>query len=304
MVMTRAQFARDLQDGINAHFGMEYDEHKPEYSQIFEKRTSKRAYEEIVLRVGLGEAVEKPEGGMITFDAGAEGYVSRVEFYTFSLAFSITEEAIDDNLYADLAEVYGKELAKSLNHAREVRGANILNNSQDASFVGGDGESLLSANHPLWAGGVFSNKLGTPADISEEALEDLCIQAAGFVNDRGRPIVVKPERIIIPRQQIFVTQRILTATKRVGTNLNDPNVLKDGDYIPDGYVVNHYLVDPDAWWLQTNQDLGLMYWERKGIKKGMETDFRTGNMQYKAGFRIGYSWGDPRCILGSSGSVL
>ncbi len=304
MVMTRAQFARDLQDGINAHFGMAYDSHKPEYTQIFDKRTSKRAYEETVLRVGLGEAQEKPEGGMITFDAGAEGWVSRVQFYTYALAFAITEEAIDDNLYADLSEVYGKELGKSLQHAKEVRGANMLNNSEDTDFTGGDEQPLLSETHPLYAGGYYSNKLETASDISEEALEDLCIQIAGFVNDRGRPIVVKPKKLIIPRQQLFITQRILNSTKRVGTNLNDPNVLKDGDYIPDGYMVNHFLVDPDAWWLQTDADLGMTFWQRKGVKKGMETDFRTGNMLYKASERIGFSWGDPRCMTGSSGSSV
>jgi hypothetical protein len=186
MVMTRAQFARDLQDGINAHFGMSYDEHETEYTKIFNKRTSKRAYEEMVLRVGLGEAVEKPEGGMITFDAGGEGYVTRVDFYTYSLAFAITEEAIDDNLYADLSEVYGKELGKSLQHAKEVRGANIINNAMNASFTGGDGKTLAAIDHPLWGGGAFSNTFSTPADISEEALEDAHIQIGGFVNDRGQ----------------------------------------------------------------------------------------------------------------------
>jgi hypothetical protein len=301
MVMTRAQFARDLQDGINAHFGMSYDEHETEYTKIFNKRTSKRAYEEMVLRVGLGEAVEKPEGGMITFDAGGEGYVTRVDFYTYSLAFAITEEAIDDNLYADLSEVYGKELGKSLQHAKEVRGANIINNAMNASFTGGDGKTLAAIDHPLWGGGAFSNTFSTPADISEEALEDAHIQIGGFVNDRGRPIVVKVKKALIPRQLEFILQRILTSTKRVGTNLNDPNVLKAGNYVPD-WCVNHYLVDPDAWGLITDVDLGLTFWQRKGVKKGMETDFRTGNLMYKVSERIGFSWGDPRCFFWSSGS--
>jgi hypothetical protein len=304
MVMTRAQFARDLQDGINAHFGMSYDEHKPEYSKLFKKRTSKRAYEEMVLRVGLGEAVEKPEGGMITFDAGGEGYITRVDFYTYSLAFSITEEAIDDNLYADLSEVYGKELGKSLQHAKEVRGANIINNATNASFTGGDLQPLASTVHPLWGGGNYSNTFTTSSDISEEALEDACIQVGGYVNDRGRPIVVRIKQAVIPRQQEFQLERILTATKRVGTNLNDPNVLKEGGYIPDGYHVNHYLIDPDSWGLQTDVDLGLTFWQRKGVKKGMETDFRTGNLMYKVSERIGFSWGDPRCFFYSSGSPV
>lgn len=305
MVMTRAQFSRDLQDGINAHFGMAYDSHKPEYSRIFTKKTeNKRAYVEMVQRVGLGEAVETSEGGMITFDAGAEGYITRVDFYKYSLAFAITEEARDDNLYADLAEVYGKELGKSLQHAKEVRGANVINNAFSTSFTGGDQQPLLSPTHPLWGGGYYSNTLQTAADISEESLEDAIIQIHGYVNDRGRPIVVKQERIIIPRQQIFVTERILKATKRVGTNLNDPNVLKDGEYIPDGYMVNHYLIDPDSWFLQTDCDLGLTFWQRKAVKKGMETDFRTGNLMFKASERFGFSWGDPRALFGSSGSPV
>ena len=154
MVMTRAQFARDLQDGINSHFGMEYDEHPEEWSKIFEKRTSNRAFEERVMRVGLGEAQEKTEGSVVTFDAGAEGWTSRVTFHTYALAFAITEEAIDDNLYADLSEVYGKELAKSLQHAKEVRCARLLNESFNASYVRGDGKPLCASDHPLWAGGA------------------------------------------------------------------------------------------------------------------------------------------------------
>jgi hypothetical protein len=302
--MTRAQFARDLQDGINAHFGMSYDEYDPEWSQIFSKRTSKRAFEDQVLRVGLGEAVEKPEGGVITFDAGAEGWVSRVTFSTYALACSFTEEVIDDNLYADLSEVYGKELGKALQHAKEVRGANVLNKALDTNYAGGDGQPLGSSTHPLYAGGYYSNVLGTPADISEESLEDICIQMAGYVNDRGRPIVVKPKQLIIPRQMIFQTERILKTDGRVGTDLNDANVIKQGKFIPGGYMVNHYLIDPDQYYVQTDVDLGLMYWQRKGVKKGMETDWRTGNLMYKVTERFGFSFTDPRCIFVVSGSPV
>lgn len=304
MAMTRAQFARDLQDGINAHFGMAYDTWDVEYKKIFETKTSKRAFEDQVMRVGLGEAVEKPEGGVITFDSGAEGWVSRVTFNTYALAFAITEEAIDDNLYDDLSEVYGRELGKALQHAKEVRGAAILNNSFTSGYSGGDGQPLCSTQHPLYAGGSYSNMLSTPADISEEALEDAVIQIQGYVNDRGRPIVVKIKQLIIPRHQIFTTERIMSSTKRVGTSLNDPNVIKDGNFIPGGYTVNHYLIDPDSWWLQTNVDLGLMFWQRKKVKRGMEGDFRTSNMMYSARERFGFSWTDPRCVFGSAGSPL
>lgn len=304
MVMTRAQFARDLQDGINTHFGMSYDDWPTEYTKIFEKRTSKRAFEDMVLRVGLGEAVEKPEGGVITFDAGAEGWVSRVTFNTYSLAFAVTEEAIDDNLYADISEIYGKELGKALQHAKEVRGANVLNNAASATALGGDGRPLCDTAHPLYAGGTYSNMLATSADISEEAIEDSLIQIAGYVNDRGRPMVVKPDQIIIPRQLMFQTTRILKTDGRVGTANNDLNALKEGNFIPGGFIVNHYLIDPDAWFIQTNQDLGLMYWQRKAVKKGMETDFRTGNMMYKVTERFGFSWTDPRCLFMSAGSPV
>lgn len=299
MVMTRAQFARDLQDGINAHFGMAYDSHDEEYSKIFERRTSNRAFEEQVMRVGLGEAKIKDEGSMITFDAGAEGWVSRVTFHTYALAFAITEEAIDDNLYADLGEVYGKELGRSLQHAKEVRCADVLNNDTDSSHIGGDGKALVATDHPLWAGGAFSNKLPTAADLAEESLEDALIQVGGYVNDRLRPIVVKPKQLILPRQLVFRADRILKTDGRVGTNLNDINALKKGRYIPGDYTVNHYLIDPDKWWLQTDTQLGLMFWQRKKVKRGMETEFGTGNMMYKASERYGVSFTDPRCILGS-----
>jgi hypothetical protein len=304
MVMTRATFARDLQDGIDAHFGMSYEGWDPVYTKMFEKRTSNRAFEEQVLRVGLGEAVEKAEGGMITFDAGAEGWIMRVMFYTYSLAIAFTEESIDDNLYGDLSEEYGKELGKSLQYAKEVRGSNVINNAFSTSYTGGDGKPLLASDHPLWGGGYYSNMLSTAADISEEALEDMHIQVGGYVNDRGRPINVKIKKAILPRQLEFQYNRIMTATKRSGTNSNDPNVMKDLDKISDGYLINPYLIDPDAWFLQTDVDKGLTYWQRKAVKKGMETDFRTGNMHYKASERFGFSWTDPRCLCGSSGSSV
>lgn len=304
MVMTRQTFARDLQDGLNAHFGMSYDKHPEEWSKIFEKKTSKRSYEEQVMRVGLGEAHEKAEGSVITFDAGAEGWVSRVTFYTYALGIAFTEESIDDNLYGDISEQFGKELGKSLQHAKEVRGANILNNAFSSSHIGGDGVSLCNSAHPLYAGGNFTNVLSTAADMSEEALEDMLISIGGFVNERGRPIKVLPKQLIIPRQLRFQTERVLKTERRVGTALNDINAIKSGSYLDGGFTVNHYLMDPDAFWLQTDVEQGLMYWQRKGVKKGMETEFGTGNMMYKVSERFGFSFTDPRCIYGSEGSPI
>lgn len=304
MAMTRAQFARDLQDGINAHFGMAYDNHSKKYTEIFEIKTSKKAYEEQVLRVGLGEAVDKAEGQMIVFDQGAEGWVSRVSFHTIALGFAITEEAIDDNLYADLGELYAGELAKSLNHTVEVRAANIVNNAHDSNYVGGDGVPLASTAHPLWGGGFFSNKLATSSDLSEEALEDAMIAIDGFVDDRGKPIVIKGKKLLIHRSNTFVAHRIMNSNGRVGTANNDPNALKDMGYLPGGIHVNPYFRDPDAWHIQTDQAMGLQFWNRKGLKRGMETDFRTGNMMYKAQRRFGVSWADPRCFYSSDGNPV
>lgn len=302
MAMTRAQFSRDLQDGINAHFGMAYDKWGSEYTKIFETKTErKRAFVDQVLRIGLGEAQYKPEGGVITFDSGAEGWVSRVTFHTYALAFAITEEAIEDNLYDNLAEVYGPELARALQHAKEVRGADILNQSFNSDYVGGDGQALCSSAHPLYFGGTQSNTLSTSADLSEEAYEDAMIQMAGYVNDRNRPIQVKAKQMIIPRQLTYVAHRLRNTTGRVGTANNDINALKDrGDF--GDLVINHYLTDPDAWWIQTDVPLGLMFWQRRKVKRGMEGDFRTSNMMYKASERFGFSWTDWRCIFGSPGS--
>lgn len=304
MVMTRQEFARDLQTGINAHFGMSYKKHPEEWSKIYEKKTSKKAYEEQVLRVGLGEAHEKAEGGVITFDTGAEGWVARASFYTYALAFAITKEAIRDNQYDDLSEVYGRELGKALQHAKEVRGASLLNNAFDSNYIGGDGVSLCNSAHPLWAGGSFSNVLPTAADLTEEALEDAHIAIDGFVNDRGRPQMFKVKQLVIPRQLRFRAERIRGSQHRVGTALNDINALKSLGYLDKEPVINHYLIDPDAWWLQTDCELGLQFWQRDGVEKGMETDFLTGNMMYKATERYGFSFTDPRCIYGSAGSPV
>lgn len=305
MAMTRAQFARDLQDGINAHFGMSYDTWKPEYPQVFEKKTEgKRAFIDTVQRIGLGEAVEKAEGGVISFDAGAEGWVSRVTFQTYALAFAITEEAIDDNLYDDLSEVYGKELGKAMQHAKEVRCWDLLNRAFDPTAVGGDGKALCAPDHPLYNGGAYSNMLQTSADLSEEAIEDMMIQLGGWTTDRGRPIVVKAKQLIHSRFLDFTATRLLKTSGRVGTDLNDINAIKEGGFLPGGHMTGHYLTDPDTYFIQTDVDLGLCFWQRRGIKKGMEQDFKTGNLMYKTSERHGVSWTDPRCVIASQGSPV
>lgn len=304
MAMTRAQFSRDLQDGINAHFGMAYNAHDRMYTDIFETKTSKRAYEEQVLRIGLGEAVDKAEGAMVTFDQGAEGWVSRVSFHTIALGFAITEEAIDDNLYADLGQLYGGELAKSINHTVEVRAANVINNAHSSSYAGGDGEALCSTAHPLYSGGFASNKLATGADLSEEALEDAMIAVDGFVDDRGKPIVIKAKKLLIHRNNMFVAKRLSATSGRVGTANNDINALREMGYFKGEPHINPYFRDPDMWSIQTDASMGLQFWNRKGLKRGMETDFRTGNMMYKAQRRFGVSFTDWRCLYSSDGSAV
>lgn len=304
MVMNRATFARDLQDGIDAHFGMGYEKLPEQWSEIYEKRTSKRAFEEQVLRVGLGEAVEKAEGAMITYDTGAEGWAMRVEFSTYALAFAITQEAIDDNLYANMAEEYGRELANALKHAKEVRGWSLLNNAFSSSHVYGDNKALCATDHPLWVGGAFTNKLATAADLSEEALEDMITAVTGFVDDRGHPKKVTASKLIIPYQLNFQADRILKTEGRVGTANNDINALKRGRYLPGGVVSSNYLIDPDAFFLQTDVAKGLTYWQRKGVQKGMDKDFDTGNLRYKVSERFGFSNTDPRSVFGSEGSPL
>jgi phage major head subunit gpT-like protein len=283
MVMNRATFARDLQDGIDSHFGMSYKKWPEQWSQIYEKRTSKRAFEEQVMRVGLGEAVEHS---------------------TYALAFSITQEAIDDNLYANIAEEFGSELAQALKHAKEVRGWSLLNNAFDSNYTYGDGVSLCNSAHPLWVGGNFSNVLSTAADLSEEALEDMITAVTGFVDDRGHPRKVIADKLVIPYQLNFQADRILQTEGRVGTANNDINALKRGRYLPGGVVSSHYLTDPDAYFLQTDVPKGLTYWQRKGVQKGMEKEFTTGNLMYKVSERFSFSNTDPRSVFGSSGSSL
>ena len=300
MAMTRQQFARDLQAGINAHFGLSYKKHKEEWSQIYEKKTSKKAYEEQVLRVGLGEAHEKAEGAAIIFDAGQEGWVARTTHYTYGLACAFTKESIRDNLYDNLAEEFGTELGRALQHAKEVRAASILNNAFDSNYIGGDGVSLCNSAHPLYAGGSFSNVLSTNTDLSEEAIEDAYIAVDGFVNDRGRPEKFAIKKLIIPRQLRFRAERLRKSTGRVGTANNDINTIKEMGIIDD-VAINHYLMDPDAWWLQTDCELGLQYWQRDPVERAMETDFDTGNMKYKASERYSFNWANPRCIIGSAG---
>ena len=302
MTMTRQQFSKQLQDGLNTVFGMEYDSFPTSYDKIFKTSSSQKAYEEDVLMVGFGGAVEKSEGGAISYDSGQEAWVSRYQHSTIALAFAITEEAVEDGRYGDIGQKYSRALARSMRYTKEVRGASVLNNATSGSYVGGDGVALLSTSHPLTGGGLLANKPTTDADLSEEALEDAMIAIDGFVDDRGIPIMVKAERLIIPRQSQFIAHRILKSVGQSGTANNDTNALKDMGALPGGMDVNVYLSDSDAWYLITNASDGLKHFVRRKLKRGTEGDFETGNMRYKASERYSFGWTDYRGIYGSTGA--
>jgi len=303
MAMNRAKFRKQLQEGLNTIFGMEYKRYPEEWKQIFEVKKSNKAYEEDVQLVGLGAAQVKGEGAGVAYDEGAEGYVSRAVHETIALAFAITEEAVEDGLYGDLGAKYAKALARSLQHTKEVKGAAVLNNGFSSSFPGGDAVALFSTAHPLWAGGTLSNTFATQADLSEAALEEALIQISEWTDDRGIPIAAMPKKLIIPTELQFIAERILKSPYRSGTSDNDVNALKSMGLVAGGASVNHRLTDPDAWFLMTDVPGGLTHFARTKVKRGMEGDFESGNMRYKARERYSFYWKEWRGAFGSSGGA-
>lgn len=301
MAMNRARFRKQLQEGLNATFGLEYRKWPEEWRQIFDVENSQKAFEEDVLVYGFGAAPVKSEGGSVKFDQGGEAWVARYVHETIALAFAITEEAEEDNLYGSLGAKYARALARSMQHTKEVKGANVLNNGFDSSYPGGDGEPLFSTNHPLVSGGTLQNRLSTPADLSETSLEDAMIRISEFVDDRGLQIKVMGQKLIIPPELAFVAPRILYSPGRPGTADNDINVINQQDYLPQGHAVNHYLTDPDAWYIKTDVPDGMKHMVRKNVQRGVEGDFETGNMRYKARERYINGWTDPRAMFASAG---
>ena len=304
MALNRADFRKQLQEGLNTVFGMAYKSYAEEWRGIFKVETSAKAFEEDVLMAGLGAAPVKGEGAPVEYDEGAESYVARYNHETIALAFAITEEAEEDGLYGALGAKYAKALARSLQHTKEVKGSNILNNGFSASFLGGDGVSLFSTAHPLWGGGTQSNKLATPADLSEAAIEEAMIQIADWVDERGIPIAVMAECLIIPTDLMFIAERILKSSGRPGTADNDLNALKSKGAFPQGVKVNHRLTDPDAWFIITDCPDGLKHFVRKKVSRGVEGDFETGNMRYKARERYSFGWSDYRGAFASEGAAV
>ena len=300
MAINRAQLAKELEPGLNALFGMEYSRYENEHAEIFDQETSDRAFEEEVMLVGFGEAAVKQEGSAVQFDTAQESFTARYSHETVALAFSLTEEAVEDNLYDTLSARYTRSLARSMAYTKQTKAANILNNA--FSTAGGDGVSLVNTAHPTALGGTFSNRSSTDADLNETSLEQAMIDIAGFIDERGLKIAMQGRKLIIPVNIQFVADRILNSTLRVGTSDNDINALRNMGMLPDGYTINHYLSDTDAYFIKTDATNGFKHFVRAPLTTGMEGDFDTGNMRYKARERYSFGFSDPRCVYGSQGS--
>ena len=300
MAINRAQLAKELEPGLNALFGLEYARYENEAAQIFEQESSDRAFEEEVMLVGFGQANVKAEGAAVGFDTASESFTARYVHDTIALAFALTEEAVEDNLYDSLSARYTKALARSMAYTKQVRGANVLNDAFTTN--GGDGVPLINATHPTSLGGNWSNRASTDADLNETSLEQAMIDIAGFIDERGLKIAMKGQKLILPVNSQFIADRILESTLRVGTADNDINALKNMGMLPGGYTVNHYLTDTDAWFVKTDCPNGLKHFVRAALATGMEGDFDTGNMRYKARERYSFGYSDPRAAYGSRGS--
>ena len=301
MAISRAQLVKELEPGLNALFGLEYKNYADEHLQIYDVENSDRAFEEEVMLSGFANAQVKPEGTSVNFDSATESFTARYTHETLALAFSITEEAIEDNLYDRLASRYTKALARSMANAKQVKGANVLNNAFDSSFTGGDGVELCSAVHPI-TGGTFKNELSTSADLNETSLEQSLIDIAAMTDDRGLKIAAKGVKMIIPSALQFTAERLMKSQGRTGTADNDINALANMGMIPQGYTINHYLTDTDAFFIKTDVPNGLKMFVRSPVKTSMEGDFETGNVKYKARERYSFGFSDPRGIFGSPGA--
>jgi len=303
MAISRAQLAKELEPGLNALFGMEYDRYENQHAEIYTTESSDRAFEEEVMLSGFGAAPNKSEGNAVNFDDAGEAYTARYNNETIALAFSITEEAIEDNLYDRLGSRYTRALARSMAHTKQVKAASILNNAfTGGASAGGDGVALCSTAHPLVNGGTLSNTPAVAADLNETSLEDALINIAGYVDERGLKVALRGMKLILPRQLQFIAERIMVSNLRVGTADNDANAIKTMGMVPDGYAVNDFLNDPDAWWVKTDAPRGFIHFERTPMATNMEADFDTGNMRYKARERYSFGFSDPRCVFGSPGA--
>ena len=302
MAISRQQLAKELEPGLNALFGLEYKNYENQHTEIFDIENSDRAFEEEVMLSGFANAAVKAEGAAVTFDNANESFTSRYTHETVALAFAITEEAVEDNLYDSIARRYTKALARSMANTKQIKAANVLNNGFSSSFPGGDGKELFATDHPTVSAGDLKNELSTSADLSETSLEQAMIDIAAFKDERGLKIAARGLKLIIPSELQFTAERILKSPARVGTADNDLNALSSKGMIPQGYVVNNFLTDTDAFFIKTDVPNGMKMFNRAAIKTAMEGDFDTGNMRYKARERYSFGFSDWRGVFGSPGA--
>lgn len=303
MAISRAQLMKELLPGLNYIFGMEYGRYEQEHEEIFEGDTSERSFEEETKLSGFSAAPVKNEGAAIAYDNAQEAWTARYAHETIAMGFALTEEAVEDNLYDSLSKRYTKALARAMAYTKQVKAAAILNNAFNSSYTYGDGKELCATNHPLVSGGTNANEPSTAADLNETSLEQAVIDIAAWTDERGLLIAAKPRKLIIPPALQFTATRLMESQLRVGTSDNDTNALRQMGAIPEGFVVNHYLTDTDAWFLKTDVPNGLKHFTRVAMSTGMDTDFDTGNSRYKARERYSFGVSDPLGIYGSPGAA-
>ena len=299
MAISRAQLVKELEPGLNALFGLEYKQYGEQWTEIFDTESSDRAFEEEVMLAGFANAAVKPEGQGVGYDDAQETFTARYTNETIALAFAITEEAIEDNLYDRLASRYTKALARSMASTKNIKGAAVLNNGFTAAYAGGDGKALFDTEHPTLAGS-FSNELTTPAELNETSLEEALINIAAFTDERGLKIAAQGVKMIIPSALQFTAERLMKSEGRTGTADNDINAIKSMGMVPQGYAVNHYLSAAKKWFIKTDVPNGMKHFERAPITTKMEGDFDTGNVRYKARERYVFGFSDPRGAFGSN----
>jgi hypothetical protein len=309
MAISRSQLLKELLPGLNALFGLEYARYGEQHKEIYETESSERSFEEETKLSGFGQAPVKTEGSAIAYDTAQEAWVARYTHETIAMGFALTEEAIEDNLYDSLSARYTKSLARGMAYTKQIKSASVLNNGFNGGFLGGDGVTLFGNNssntrvgHPLVSGGVNFNSPSVAVDLNETSLEAAVIQIAAWTDERGLLIAAKPRKLVIPPSLMFVAKRLLATELRVGTTDNDINALKAMGSVPEGHTVNNFLTDPNAWFLLTDVPNGMKHFVRTPMSTGMDGDFDTGNVRYKARERYSFGWSDPLGVWGSSGS--
>ena len=302
MAISRSQLLKELLPGLNALFGLEYARYGEQHKEIYETESSERSFEEETKLSGFSAAPVKNEGQAISYDNAQEAWTARYNHETIALGFSLTEEAIEDNLYDSLSARYTKGLARAMAYTKQVKAAAVINNGFNQTYVGGDGQSLFSTSHALVSGGTNSNTAATPVDLNETSLEAAVIQIAAWTDERGLLIAAKPKKLVIPPALMFVATRLLETKLRTGTSDNDISAIVNNGTIPEGYTVNNFLTDTNAWFLTTDVPNGLKHFERTPLQNSMDGDFDTGNVRYKSRERYSFGWSDPLGMWGSSGS--